>query len=281
MSGMENITARAQTPDQLIPYVRAVSGMESLPLGDGAVLHRFESSGVLAAFSADDPADPTLMNEAVKRALELKWLQELTVLGPETPLLAPEDSGQTTDLYWGLRLETMVKSSKLRNMLRRAAKEVRIDKSEGKGAWTESHAKLCEDFCKRKKESLGEDSVYLFRQMGKYLAGAPKARLFSGRDKNGALLACAIGDFSAFSTAFYMFAFRNQEAPPGTADLLLDAIVSEARESGYDKLNLGLGINEGVEFFKKKWGAAPLFPYVESKWKIRKKGWLARFLGGK
>lgn len=280
MSGIENITARAQTPDQLIPYVRAVSGMESMPL-DGAVLHRFENSGVLAAFSADDPSDPSVMNEAVKKALELKWLEELTVLGPETPLLAPEDSGLATDLYWGLRLDKIVKSSKLRNMLRRAAKEARIDKSAGEGAWTKEHAKLCEDFCKRKKESLGEDSVFLFGQMGKYLAGAPKARLFSARDINGALLACAIGDFSAFSTAFYMFAFRKPEAPPGTADLLLDAIVSEARESGYDKLNLGLGINGGVEFFKKKWGAAPLFPYVESKWKIKKKGWLARLLGRK
>jgi hypothetical protein len=33
-------------------------------------------------------------------------------------------------------------------------------------------------------------------------------------------------------------------------------------------MNLGLGVNAGVAFFKRKWGAAPFLPYVEVSWDI-------------
>lgn len=276
MNKLENITAFAQTPDQLIPYVSAVSSMRSQIIGE-AVLHTYDNFGVLVAFSPHDPYDSSVMNKAVDEALTLKEIDNITVLGPEIPSKAPKSVKSVKDLYWGLMLEETRKSSKLRNMLKRAAKEIEIEKSEGKGTWTKEHVEICADFCRNKKDKLSEDSIFLFGQIGKYLDNAPEAKLFSARDKRGKLRACAIGDFSAFATAFYMFAFRFPDAPPGSADLLLDAIVNEAINMGYERLNLGLGINEGVEFFKRKWGAAPFFPYVESKWKT--KGWLSRFLG--
>lgn len=280
MSALDNITARAQTPDQLIPYVQAVSGMTSQALGE-LVLHRFENSGVLAAFSPRDPNDASAMNDAVDLALALDDLEDLTVLGPAAPIKAPQSVQPGKDVYWGFALEKIKKSPKLKNTLKRAAGETEIEQSGGPGSWTSAHAALCEDFCRRKKGVLSEDAVFLFKQIGKYLGGAPEARLFSARDRRGKLKACAIGDFSAFANAFYMFAFRYSDAAPGSADLLLDAITAEAQSRGYETLNLGLGINSGVEFFKKKWGAEPLFPYVECRWKIKKKSWLSRLLGRK
>ncbi|MDE7372282.1 MAG: translation initiation factor IF-2, partial [Desulfovibrio sp.] len=107
-------------------------------------------------------------------------------------------------------------------------------------------------------------------------------RLFSAWDAAGRLLACAIGDYSSFSTAFYMFAFRSPDAPPGTADALLAALAAEGAERGHSLLNLGLGMGAGVSFFKKKWGATPFLPCVETSWSPRpekKRGWLARIFG--
>ncbi len=58
---------------------------------------------------------------------------------------------------------------------------------------------------------------------------APDAVLFSAFNENGKLAGCAIGDYSALNTAFYMlFAFRAEYAPPGVADLLLEAVIAEA-----------------------------------------------------
>lgn len=280
MKELEHISALAQTPDQLLPYVRAVSGMTSRICGE-AILHFYEGSAVLVAFSPADPLDSALMNDAVEEALALRDIRELTVLGPETPRQAPDSFRHREDLYWGLNPSKLAKSPKLRNMLKRAKRDLVLEKSQGKGAWTPEHNELLEAFCRFRKERLEEDSVFLFKQMDKYLTAAPEAMLFSARDVEGKLKACAIGDFTAFSTAFYMFAFRYPDAPPGSADLLLDALAAEAGERGYERLNLGLGINGGVEFFKRKWGAKPLFPYVESSWKIKRKGWLARLLGSK
>ena len=41
-------------------------------------------------------------------------------------------------------------------------------------------------------------------------------------------------------------------------------------------LNLGLGINPGVAFFKRKWNARPWLPYVETSWEFPARGRLAR-----
>lgn len=280
MNELENITSRAIVPDQLLPYVKAVSGMTSAPCGK-CVLHRYENVAVLVAYDPTEPIGCEGMDDAVEKALNFPGLDQLTVLGPASPKLAPRKHVRQNDQYWGIKLENLEKSAKLRNTLKRAGRDLTVESARGADAWGAEHEKLIADFCARKKAGLSEESIYLFGQLKKYLAEAPDAMLFSVRDGKGALSGCAIGDYSSFSMAFYMFAFRYRDATPGTSDLLLDAIIGEAQNRGYDTINLGLGINGGVEFFKRKWGAVPLFPYVECSWKIKRKGFLARILGRK
>jgi hypothetical protein len=82
-----------------------------------------------------------------------------------------------------------------------------------------------------------------------------------------------VGEYAGLSTAFYMFAFRDARmAPPGATDLLLCRLLDEARERGQTRMNLGLGVNEGVGFFKRKWGAVPFLPYVQATWEITSPG---------
>ncbi|MBT9139112.1 MAG: hypothetical protein DDT31_01693 [Syntrophomonadaceae bacterium] len=47
----------------------------------------------------------------------------------------------------------------------------------------------------------------------------------------------------------------------GASDLILYEIIKTAQEMGKSFVNLGLGINEGVAFFKKKWGGSPFLNY--------------------
>ena len=61
-----------------------------------------------------------------------------------------------------------------------------------------------------------------------------------------------------------MFAFRRRDSPPGTGDALLHALAAEAAERGQRSLNLGLGIDEGIAFVKKKWGARELMPHHDT-----------------
>ena len=76
--------------------------------------------------------------------------------------------------------------------------------------------------------------------------------------------------YTALGTVFYLFAFRSPESPPGTADALLDALAAEGIRRGHTLLNLGLGINPGIVFFKRKWNATILRPHVETSWAVQR-----------
>jgi hypothetical protein len=39
-------------------------------------------------------------------------------------------------------------------------------------------------------------------------------------------------------------------------------VIKCAKEENKKFVNLGLGINTGVTFFKKKWGGVPFYPYT-------------------
>ena len=54
----------------------------------------------------------------------------------------------------------------------------------------------------------------------------------------------------------------SKRAAPGASDLLLHRIAEDARAEGKRFLNLGLGVNDGVRFFKEKWGGVPFARHV-------------------
>jgi hypothetical protein len=49
---------------------------------------------------------------------------------------------------------------------------------------------------------------------------------------------------------------------PGVSDLLLSEVIQQAKTEGKKYINLGLGINSGVTFFKEKWGGSAFLPYA-------------------
>lgn len=276
---LSHITACAQTPDQLLSYVGSVSGLKSDLCGN-FLLHHGEGYGVLIGYANDGDQSCPGLDEAVEQALARKDIGHLTVIAPKKPDHAPAEAEIKQDNYWLLQLPCKGKSQKLRNMLKRARREVAIDNGNGKGCWTREHARLATGLCQKKGAVLEAGTKYIFEHLESYLENTPEAILFSAIAGDGKLVGCAIGDYSALNTAFYMFAFRAEHAAPGVADLLLEALIAEAEERGHGLVNLGLGIDAGVEFFKKKWGALPDLPCVETSWQVKKPtSWLKRIFG--
>lgn len=281
VNGLQLINAAAVIPDQLLDYVKAVSGLDSKMAGK-CVLHHGGGQAVLVAYPPDNPRNKTAIAEAVEAALAMPGLEHITVMAPGRPGNAPSHAQSQTDNYWFVHLPLAQPRGKLANMLKRAERDVGIKIGQGAEAWTREHEKLAQDFCERK--NLDENTRYIFRRLGNYLANAPEARLFSAFDPAGELSALAIADYASLATAFYMFACRRPNAAPGTADLLLYRIIREAEERGHSRVNLGLGIDSGVEFFKRKWQAEKWLPLVETSWDIRqpqkpRKGFLAKLFG--
>lgn len=242
------------------------------------------------------------VDASVERALALPGVEEITVLAPCRPSAAPADAASRRDRYWGLPLPVQAPAGRLgqkwRNTLIRARRDLALETSDPsadpaatkagaplisgtsgtagqKAMWTREHGELVERFLRSRP--LGPGSAALFRRIGAYLEAVPGALLFSARSVSGRLEGLCVGDVSALATAFYLFAFRRPDSPPGTADLLLSALAEAAAARGHSRLNLGLGINPGIEFFKRKWGATPVLPYVETRWTPAKKWWRAWF----
>lgn len=271
----ERFTASAVIPDQLIGYVNAISGLQSQACGE-CPLHLADKIGVLAAYPPSNPLDEHLINETVDLAIKNFDLETLTVLSPVCPKCAPKNARITKDMYWKLDVPASV-PPKTQNMIRRGQME--LDTMEDR--WTQEHRELVKDFCERKTANLEACTCFLFEKIDQYLANTSCSKLYSARLKDNTLAGCAIADFSSLATAFYMFAFRKKNAPPGTSDALLNMILEDARNFGHSILNLGLGINDGIKFFKKKWGAVAFLPYVETTWKVRKKSWFGGIFGKK
>ena len=273
--GLHHVTAQGVVPEQLLPYVAAVSDSTAALVRD-CVLHTHEGHAVLAAYPLHDPHDTSALDDMVREVAALPDVTRVTVLAPARPGAAPEHAEAHEDAFWAVPLPPPPPRQKLRNMLHRAARDVEISSASGPGCWTEEHAGLAASYIRTRPLEPG--TRHIFRHLADYLSVAPDTVLWSARTRDGKLAACALGDYSSMSTAFYMFAFRCPSAPPGTADLLLHHLLHEATERGHQRCNLGLGINPGVAFFKKKWQASAFLPCVQTSWSVTPpaKSWLSR-----
>ena len=269
--GCAGVTAQAYVMEQVAAYVVAAGGMRALP-ADTCMTYEDRERCVIVAYPPEyDPARApapsaqtraSALNAAVQKALARCRCASVTVLAPEKPAAAPADAAVRTDAYAFLPVPLPAPGAKLRNMLRRAERECAIA-TEIMG---EDHESLLRSFCLSHALDAGTRTIYA--NIGRYLASSPDAVLFTARAVDDArLLALAVGEYASLTTAFYMFAARAPSCPPGVADALLREVAREAERRGHSQLNLGLGIDEGIRRFKKKWGPACFVPYVETAWR--------------
>lgn len=266
---LSDLGARAVVPEQIPAYVRAVSGRTLLSCegfaawvtNDSCTLVAFPAQDELSSCDIHSPAYAERLEKAVACALAMPNLRRITVLAPVVPDAAPDRAVVERDAWWCVALPHEP-GQKLRNMLNRARREAHVAVE----AWGPEHDALVDHYLKVR--TLAPGTRHIFGKVGDYVRQSPDAVLFSARDASGRLLAMAVGDYSALSTAFYMFAFRHDDCPPGVSDALLKALADEAESRGQNMLNLGLGIDSGITFFKKKWGAFEAMPHLETSWTV-------------
>jgi hypothetical protein len=261
------VTAQAQTPEQVIPYVCAVSELKPRMLGP-CVGYEREGEVVLVGYPLHDPKDAGAMAEAVSLALRLPGLRRITFIGPARPPQAPESAAIEEDGYYSLPVPAPAPGQKTRNLLRRAGRELTVERG---GSWGEEHTALVRRYLNGRLLPAGIRHIY--KRLPRYLAESSSSLLVSARLADGRLAAFSVGEYAGLAMAFYMFSFRDPGiAPPGATDLLLSQLLEAASERGHTKMNLGLSINEGISFFKRKWGAVPFLPYVQATWETASPG---------
>lgn len=163
------------------------------------------------------------------------------------------------DFYFCLELSKISRDVKLRNMLRRASQSVYISKVDN---FTREHLRVLESFIKKK--NFDREKTVFFHRLPDYLCQAGRSILVEARLRKGKILS----GFSVFHCgpgpyAFYLFNITDAESGriPGINDLLLEHAIKVIKTRGKQYINMGLGVNLGIERFKSKWGAVPFLPY--------------------
>lgn len=185
-------------------------------------------------------------------------------IGPDLP---PHLQAQVTerDEFYILPSDTPPPAA-LRGPLVKAAGLLRVE--EGR-VFSPEHRRLWAEFMGRK--ALKANVRELFARTPQALeatAGDDSLYLLNAWDTEGHLAACLLLDYSAAQFSSYVIgAHSSTHYTAHAADLLFAVMLEHARQRGKAFVHLGLGVNEGIRRFKKKWGGIPALPYVMAAWR--------------
>jgi hypothetical protein len=251
----EFIRERAYLPEHVLSYGASVSALEPFLTEGYLYFSRKGGSLVFIGYSLNQAQGSQKMEEVLRTVVDARHPADVAILAPSVPSDYGPPIGK--DHYYTLDLAELKITSKVANMVRRASQGLKI--SQGRNL-TPDHLALIRDFCESRQ--INRDTRTIFQQIPAYLEASPAAVVFTARDCNGNLAAFDVADFWATHCAFYMFNFRSYRHPlPGASDLLLHDVIAESISRGKSRVNLGLGINAGVTFFKTKWGACRFLPH--------------------
>jgi hypothetical protein len=250
------IRNNACVPEHMIRYVAAISGGEPHLFGS-YLCYMAKGTLVFVGYPLGEPFDEKRAKRSLDNAANKLKPEEVAIVAPIVSLKNDTIVEKASDHYYRLAINTLHIASKTLNMIKRAGREITIEKT---GKYSDENAGLVKEFFNSHQVTAG--TRYIFEHIGDYVASSGTALVMNGRDRDGRLVAFDVADFDAKYYAFYMFNFVSRKRyVPGVSDALLYEVIKTAQEKGKRYMNLGLGINKGITSFKLKWGGVPFMPY--------------------
>lgn len=243
-------------PEQIIDYFEPISGL-TVQMYENYLLYVNEGTAVVVGY----PIYGEYCEEGVARIVQ-KYLKgekknRIVVIAPKLPSSLTFEEVKS-DNYYRLTLPIKLFNKKIRYMVSRASRELTVEAGR---SLTRNHRQLMENFLNR--PDVEEFMEHVCNRLDYYLSRSKTVKIINAFSKKGRLAGFDVVDFPAGRYSFYMFNFidRSDSYVPGVSDLMLYHFLKISEEEGKWYVNMGLGINEGVERFKRKWGAKPFLSY--------------------
>jgi hypothetical protein len=247
----------AYLPEHIVTYVTAISQAEPFVLQDFLAYVK-EDHLTFVGYPLQEAFDEKKMKGVLDEAIRRFMPKEISLIAPTIPSSITGSPHSPSDHYYKLDLSALSIPQKTRSMMKRAMGELTVNAVR---AFEEDHRHLVNEFLS--SHPVDEATQRIFRRIPLYMKSVPTASVFEARTREGELAAFDIAEFGAKYYAIYMFNFRSKERYiPGASDLILSRVINQAITEQKKYLNLGLGINPGVTFFKTKWGGTPFHPYT-------------------
>jgi hypothetical protein len=251
------IEEHAYVPEHLIHYVSSMKEVE--PFLSGNFLFFVGKGQVLfVGYPLGESYSEKKLKEALKKAIRLHKPNETMLIAPTLSFRIHGFDKVSSDHYYQLDLPTLSIPQKLRNMVKRAGREIEVKKTR---SYDQDHHELVDDFSN--SHPVGKETQTIFEKIERYVLSSDSVWIYEARTKKGDLVAFDIAEFKPKHYVFYMFNFNSRiHYIPGGSDLLLFHIILNAKSENKRYMNLGLGINPGITFFKRKWGGVPFLSHV-------------------
>ena len=272
---LSRVPALARVPEHSLPLMRAVSG--GTPFVAGSFLFLTAEDWLMAiAYPLEGEYSDLAFEEALEAALARVpapgpgGVARCWAIGPALPQRL-DSHVLERDRFFTLDAGAPV-PARLRGPLRKAAAVLRVE--EGR-EFTAAHRRLWAEFLERADRAERAGTSRLSDNVRELYAAAPNAvaaaegslRFLNAWDGEGRLAACLLLDHSPQRFLSYVLgAHSRAHYTPHATDLLFAAMLDMARREGKDYVHLGIGVNEGIERFKRKWGGSPGLSYVMASW---------------
>ncbi len=252
-----HILTRAYVPEHIVSLMCLISRGEPFLMDDYLGFAK-DNWVILVGYPLEDQFTPEKCGIILEQVRERYRPEYLWFICPEIPAAF---SGACTerehDRYYLLELDGKDIKGGLREKVERAAGELQVERGR---VFPRDHEALVQEFLNRTNLSPRLRALYL--AMPAYVPHSPTALTLSARDKEGRLAAFYVVDLAAGDFTTYLLGCYSQcHYVPHASDLLFDEMIKLSYEQQKKRINLGLGVNEGIRRFKKKWGGVPSLPY--------------------
>jgi hypothetical protein len=270
---------RAYVPEHIVSLMTLISKGDPFLIEDYLGLVK-DNWLILVGYPLEGNFSTERCDQIVRQSVERHRPEYLWFIGPEIPpSLLDASSERETDQYYTFDVAHTVPKPSLKRVAEKASKELII----GRGRkLLKEHEVLIAEFLGREK--LPDRVRELYLAMPDYIGRSSSAWILDTRDKTGNLCAFYIVDLGAKNfSAYILGAQSKRHYVPHASDLLFLEMINLTREQGKGSINLGLGVNEGIQRFKRKWGGSSFLAYefCECFYGTRKKISLIELLMGK
>ena len=263
---MDNIsvTRLARVPEHSVDFMQMASGGTAFTEGDYLFLAAGDwlmAVGYPLRGAYSHTSFEAALQRAVERCQQKGQALDCWAIGPDLPPHLQKQVAER-DVFYTLDIPAAIPPA-LRGPVRKAAELLRVEESTH---FTPEHRRLWAEFMGRVPLKANVRELFA-RTPAALAAQTPGLKLLNAWDNDGHLAACLLMDYAPGEFCAYMLgAHSRSHYTPHAADLLFAAMLESAQRQGKRYIHLGLGVNQGITRFKRKWGGKEQLPYVMAQW---------------
>ena len=251
------VLTRAYVPEHIVSLMTLISKGDPFLIEDylGFVKDNWL---ILVGYPLEGNFSRERCERILKQAVDTFRPEVLWFIGPESPSsLLNSCKERQTDQYYTFDIEKTMPRPSLQRAADKASEKLIIERGR---SLSQEHQALISELLER--ETLPDRVRELYRAMPEYIGRSASAWSIDARDLKGNLCAFSVIDLGAKNFSAYILGSHSKKHyVPHASDRLFLEMIHLTREQGKSTINLGLGVNEGIRRFKKKWGGKPFLKY--------------------